>query len=101
MVCRVLKAVEGGHLPDEGGALSVDGIVYLSATGSRRVTFPDLYADLIRLLPDNAAKEWYRLSIWLTDKSEACSATFSSMLGCFLGKPFFKEDHHGKHALPV
>ena len=38
---------------------------------------------------------------WLTDKSEACSATFSSMLGCFLGKPFFKEDHHGKHALPV
>ena len=57
MVCRVLKAVEGGHLPDEGGPLSVDGIVYLSATGSRRVTFPDLYADLIHLLPDNAAKE--------------------------------------------
>src|SRR3712207_7099478 len=30
MVCRLLKSLEGGRLPDEGGDLSVDGIVYLS-----------------------------------------------------------------------
>ncbi|MBI3801520.1 MAG: tetratricopeptide repeat protein [Deltaproteobacteria bacterium] len=57
LVCRVLKSLEGGQLPDDGGPLSVDGIVYLSAIGSRRVTFPDLYADLSRLCSDNTTKE--------------------------------------------
>ena len=56
MVCRLLKSLESGRLPDEGGPLSVDGIVYLSATGSRRVTFPHLDADLCRLLPEAAAR---------------------------------------------
>jgi len=32
--CRLLKSLESGQLPDDGGALSVDGIVYLSETGS-------------------------------------------------------------------
>ena len=53
MVCRLLKSLEGGRLPDDGGPLNVDGIVYLSATGSRRVNFPHLYADLCKLLPEN------------------------------------------------
>ena len=80
MVCRVLKAVEGGHLPDEGGPLSVDGIVYLSATGSRRVTFPDLYADLIRLLPDNAAKE---LETLYKDARATIEAKMRALLAAF------------------
>jgi len=29
MVCRLLKALEGGQLPDDDGPLSIDGIVYL------------------------------------------------------------------------
>ena len=33
MVCRLLKALEGGHLPDDLGELAVDGIVYLSPAG--------------------------------------------------------------------
>jgi tetratricopeptide (TPR) repeat protein len=53
MVCRLLKSLEGGRLPDDGAPLNVDGIVYLSATGSRRVNFPHLYADLCKLLPEN------------------------------------------------
>ncbi len=56
LACRLLKALEHGHLPDDLGALAVDGIVYLSAVGSRRVRVPDLYADLLKLLPEEAAR---------------------------------------------
>ncbi|HKS39079.1 MAG TPA: tetratricopeptide repeat protein, partial [Blastocatellia bacterium] len=55
IVCRLLKSVEGGQLPDDGGPLSVDGIVYLSAIGTRRVTLANLYADLCKLLPGDIA----------------------------------------------
>ena len=56
MVCRLLKMLESGQLPDDLGALDVDGIVYLSATGSRRVNFPNLFADLCKLLPIETAE---------------------------------------------
>ncbi len=56
-VCRLLKALESGRLPDDGGRLPVDGIVYLSAIASRRVNFPNLYADLAQLLPSESAGE--------------------------------------------
>ena len=52
LVCRLLRALENGCLPDDGGELTVDGIVYLSAIGSHRVNFPNLYPDLCRLLPN-------------------------------------------------
>ena len=55
MVCRLLKAVEGGRLPDDLGELEVDGIVYLSPSGAHPVNFPNLFDDLCRLLPDEAA----------------------------------------------
>ncbi|MEM9089172.1 MAG: TIR domain-containing protein [Cyanobacteria bacterium P01_F01_bin.53] len=51
MVCRVLKALESGQLPDDLGALTVSGIVYLSPKGLRQVNLPHLYADLCKLLP--------------------------------------------------
>src|SRR5262249_29716507 len=57
VACRVLKALESGQLPEDGGLLSVDGIVYLTANGLRRVTFPHLYEDLITLLPTHTAQE--------------------------------------------
>jgi len=52
LVCRLLRALENECLPDDGGKLTVDGIVYLSAIGSHRVNFPNFYTDLCRLLPD-------------------------------------------------
>lgn len=55
LVCRLLKSLEGGQLPDDGGPLEVGGIVYLSATGTRRVNMPNLYSDLSKLLRDEAA----------------------------------------------
>ena len=51
MVCRLLKALESGRLPDDLGVLDVDGIVYLSPAGEHPVNFPNLFTDLCRLLP--------------------------------------------------
>jgi len=56
MVCRLLKALEGGQLPDDYGPLEVDGIVYLSPVGAHKVTYPNLFADLTRLLPEARAQ---------------------------------------------
>jgi hypothetical protein len=51
MICRLLKALERGELPDDLGEMKVDGIVYLSETGSHRVNFANVFADLSKLLP--------------------------------------------------
>ncbi len=56
LVCRLLDSLESGYLPDDLGSLTVDGIVYLSTVGSRKVTFPNLYADLSRLLSEEAGR---------------------------------------------
>ena len=55
MVCRLLKSLENGQLPDDLGPMSVDGIVYLSGAGSRRVNFLNIFADLCKLLADDVA----------------------------------------------
>ena len=55
MVVRLLRSLERGQLPDDLGPFPVAGIVYLSQAGSRRVDFPNLFADLCRLLPADAA----------------------------------------------
>jgi tetratricopeptide (TPR) repeat protein len=58
MVCRLLRSLERGRLPDNGGLLAVDGIVYLSASrSSHRPTLPDLYIGLRQLLPDDTARQ--------------------------------------------
>ncbi len=57
MVCRLLKAIETGELPDELGAMPVRGIIYLSESGSHRATFINIFYDLCKLLPDDTAKQ--------------------------------------------
>jgi tetratricopeptide (TPR) repeat protein len=58
MVCRLLRSLERGQLPDDGGPLPVDGIVYLSdARSFHRVNVPDLYDSLTKLLPDDAVAQ--------------------------------------------
>ena len=52
LVCRLLKALEAGRLPDDLGPLEVDGILYLSEVGSRRISFANLHAGLLRFLPE-------------------------------------------------
>src|SRR5262245_16955529 len=57
MVCRLLRSLEGGQLPDDGGPLAVDGIVYLSdARSTHRVNVPDLYASLTKLLSEETKR---------------------------------------------
>ncbi len=56
MVCRLLKGLERGVLPDDLGEMKVDGIVYLSETGSHRVNFANIFADLSKLLSKETAE---------------------------------------------
>jgi tetratricopeptide (TPR) repeat protein len=80
MVCRLLKALEGGQLPDDGGLLEVDGIVYLSPVGAHKVSYPSLFADLTRLLPDDAAK---RLEQQYQDPQQSPTEQMLSLLEAF------------------
>ena len=48
MVCRLLKALEAGELPDGLGAMNVEGIVYLSERGSHRVNFANVQCVIAR-----------------------------------------------------
>ena len=64
MVCRLLKGLEAGQIPDVEGdstAITVGGIVYLSSNGMHQVEYPTLVADLLRLLPADAAQRLQRL----------------------------------------
>ena len=80
MVCRLLKALEAGHLPDDLGELAIDGIVYLSPSGVHPVNFPNLFADLCRLLPADTAdplRQQYR------DPHQTPAALMRSLLDAF------------------
>ena len=64
MVCRLLKGLEAGRIPDMEGdsaAITVGGIVYLSRNGVHRVDYPTLVADLLRLLPAEEAERLQRI----------------------------------------
>lgn len=79
-VCRLLKAMESGQLPDEKGPLSVDGIVYLNATGSRRVNVLNLFADLCKLLPEETA---HQLDALYKNPQISTEAKMQALLGAF------------------
>ena len=57
MICRLLKHLEVGTLPDnlenDFSSILIDGIVYLSNIGTHRVNFFNLFNDLCKLLPAN------------------------------------------------
>ncbi len=56
MICRMLKGLERGVLPDDLGEMKADGIVYLSEAGSHRVNFANIFADLSKLLSKETAE---------------------------------------------
>jgi hypothetical protein len=81
MVCRLLRSLEGGQLPDDGGALAVDGIVYLSDTRSfHRVSVPDLYASLTQLLTEETVK---RLDLIYKNPHSSIEMTFEALTEAF------------------
>jgi tetratricopeptide (TPR) repeat protein len=80
MVCRLLKALEGGALPDGLGDLKVDGIVYLSESGSHRVNFANIFAGLSQLLPAESAAA---LETLYRDPQASPAAKMSALLERF------------------
>ena len=59
LVCRLLKGLEAGRIPDVDGDLAritAGGIVYLSRNSAHQVQYPTLVADLLRLLPAGEAE---------------------------------------------
>jgi tetratricopeptide (TPR) repeat protein len=81
MVCRLLRSLEGGELPDDGGPLPVDGIVYLSnARSFHRVNVPDLYGSLTRLLPEETVKH---LDLIYKNPQATIEATFEVLTEAF------------------
>ena len=82
MVCRLLKSLEAGRLPDDGGELPVDAIVYLSPAGIHPVSFPNLFGDLTRLLPDAGA---HRLQQLYRDPQQAPGQLMRELLEEFPG----------------
>ena len=82
MVCRLLKALESGRLPDDLGEMSVSGIVYLSARGTRQVSVPNLFADLCKLLPEETARG---LDALYKNPQASAEAKFGALLAAFPG----------------
>ncbi len=80
MIRRLLKSLEDGHLPDEGGPLSVDGIVYLGPTDLRGLRVFDLYNDMIKLLPDGTARQ---LNAFYQDPQVSTRAKIKALLAEF------------------
>ena len=88
MVCRLLKGLEAGRIPDVEGdsaAITVGGIVYLSRNGLHQVDYPTLVADLLRLLPADAAQ---RLQHLYQDPHHTPAAMMMALLEAFpVGQP--------------
>jgi tetratricopeptide (TPR) repeat protein len=61
LVCRVLKAIEAGKLPDNLGEMKVGGIVYLSEITNHKVNVENVFSNLLRLLTLDVAEKLERL----------------------------------------
>ncbi|MCP5102957.1 MAG: toll/interleukin-1 receptor domain-containing protein, partial [bacterium] len=61
LVCRILKNLEKGFLPDNLGKWHIDGIIYLRASGSKHISFLNLYSDLCYFLPAATARQLDKL----------------------------------------
>ena len=63
MVCRLLKGLEAGRIPDMADGsfpMSAGGIVYLSHSGAHKVDYPSLITGLLRLLTAEEAQSLRR-----------------------------------------
>lgn len=84
MVCRLLKHLETGTLPDDlerdFGNIVVNGIVYLSAVGTHRVNFVNMFTDLSQLLSPAQA---VRMEIIYKDARISTSEKMLYLLECF------------------
>jgi tetratricopeptide (TPR) repeat protein len=82
MVVRLLKALEDNRLPDDGGRLDCNGIIYLSMKSARRPDVPSLFADLCEFLPDPVASQ---MDILYRDAQTPTAEKFKALLHYFEG----------------
>jgi len=80
LACRILKSVEQLHLPDDGGAINLDGILYEVCGDSPGTLVQNLYNDLSKLLPDELRKE---LAEYNARSNAAIAEKFGFLLKCF------------------
>ena len=80
MVCRLLRSLEGGTLPDNGGRIILDGIVYLSARSGHPVNLPNLFYDLCKLVPEEEVKYLDQL---YKDPKQSVKAQIQALLAEF------------------
>ncbi len=84
LICRLLKGLESGQFPDQLGKFDCDGIVYLSGAGSHKVNAPNIFQDLIKLLPEGKSAElrslYEKAEVSMRDKVLALLDAFPS--GC-------------------
>jgi len=83
MVCRLLKGIETGQLPDGLGEMKAAGIVYLSESGSHRVSFANLFYGLCELLPSDTAQE---LDSLYKNPQVSTESKMSALLDKFSGR---------------
>ncbi|HJQ01422.1 MAG TPA: tetratricopeptide repeat protein [Jatrophihabitans sp.] len=84
LVCRLLKALESGRLPDGLGELAVAGIVYLRTPSMHPVNFPNLFTDLCRLLPGGISE---RLLARYREARESPGELMLTLLDAFPAEP--------------
>ena len=87
MVCRLLKALENSELLEELKGkfeiIKIDGIVYLSESGSHHVNFPNIFADLSKLLPSETAN---KLDALYKDPKASVESKMNALLEHFQGQ---------------
>ncbi|MCE7859864.1 MAG: TIR domain-containing protein [Chloroflexi bacterium CFX2] len=83
-ICRLLKDLERGVLPDDLGEMQVDGIVYLSEVGSHKVSFANIFYDLCKLLP---ADDFNKLDSIYKNPQGSTESKMLALLDHFQGKP--------------
>ncbi|MBN1449773.1 MAG: TIR domain-containing protein [Anaerolineales bacterium] len=87
MVCRLLKALENSQLleelKDKFEIIKIDGIVYLSESGSHRVNFPNIFAGLSKLLPSETAN---KLDALYKDPKTSVKSKMDALLEHFQGE---------------
>jgi tetratricopeptide (TPR) repeat protein len=83
-ICRLLKDLERGVLPDGLGEMKVDGIVYLSEAGSHKVNFANIFYDLCKLL---SAEESQVLDTIYKNPQGSTESKIQALLDHFHGAP--------------
>jgi tetratricopeptide (TPR) repeat protein len=96
MVCRLLKGLQVGKVPDMKGDLATlraSGIIYLSPDGIHQVRYTTLITDLIRLLPARQARPLEHMA--------HDPQTAPTVMMCALLENFPAEDQAGAQIGPV